>query len=79
MMIITSSKIYIINQRPPVGSCCNDEAKYTEDSGKNHLTKNIRKNMEVSKYTQCRILVPHNNVNANITGVNAEKVSPHKL
>ena len=35
-------KMYIINQKPPVGSRLNDDAKYTEGSGNDHLTKNIR-------------------------------------
>ena len=40
-MIITSSKVYIIHQKPPVGSCCNGETKYIEGSGDYHLTKKI--------------------------------------
>ena len=40
--MITGSKIYIINQTTTVGSCRNDDAKYIEGGGNDHLTKNIR-------------------------------------
>ena len=77
--MITSSKIYTINQKPPVGSRHNDNAKYTEGGGNYHLTKNIRENMELSKYSWYGILVPHNNGNFNLTGVDGDQVRPHKL
>ena len=77
--MITSSKIYIINQKPPVGSHCNDNAKYTEGGGNDHLAKNIRENLELSKYTWSRILVPYNIGNFKIMVVDGEQVRPHKL
>ena len=40
--MITSSKIYIINQKTPVGRHHRDNAKDTEGGGNNHLTKDIR-------------------------------------
>ena len=67
-----------MNQNPPVGSRRNDSAKYTEGGGNNHLTKNLRENLDLIKYTQYRILVPHNNINFNLTGVDEDQVSPHK-
>ena len=36
-------------------------------------------NLELSKYTRCRILLPHNNVNFKIIGLNGEQVRPQKL
>ena len=59
-------KIYILKQKPPVESRCNHDAKYTEGGGNHHLTKNICTNMELIKYTQYRILVPHNNGNVKL-------------
>ena len=41
-MMINSSKIYIINQKPTVGSRRNDDNKYIEGGGNDHFTKNIR-------------------------------------
>ena len=79
MTIITSSKIYIINHEPPVGSLCKYNTKYTEGVGNDHLTKNIRENMELSKYSWYGILVPHNNGNFKLTGVDGDQVRPHKL
>ena len=40
-MIITSSRIYIIHKKLPVGSRHNVNAKYKEGGGDNNLTKNI--------------------------------------
>ena len=42
------------------------------------LLKIYVKNLELSKYTQYRNLVPHKNGNINLKGVNGEQVSPHK-
>ena len=61
--------MYIINHKPPVGRCCNDDAKYTEGGGNEYRIKNIRENMELSKYTGYSILVPHKNGNFKLTGV----------
>ena len=47
----------------------NADAKYTEGGGKDHLTKNIRENLELSKYIQYRIVVLHNNGNVYLTGL----------
>ena len=52
-----------------MGTRRNDDAKYTEGGGNNHLNKNICKNMDLSKYTRYKILVPHHNGNVNLTGV----------
>ena len=56
----------------------NDDAKYTEGSGNDHLTKYIRKNIELSKYTWYRIFAPHNNVNFKIIVVDGDRARPHK-
>ena len=61
-----------------MGSRRNDDAKYTESGGNDHLTKDTCKNMELSKYTRYRILVPHNNGNVKLTGVHGEQARPHK-
>ena len=74
--MIASSKICIINQKLPVGGSRNDDAKYTEGGGDDHLI--YMETMELSKYTLYRILVPHNNGNANLTGVERKQVRPHK-
>ena len=34
--------------------------------------------LEVSKYTQYRILVPHNNGNFKLTGLEEDQARPHK-
>ena len=52
-----------------MGSRRNDEAKYTEGGGNEHLTKNIYENQDLSKCTRYRILVLHNNGNVKLTGV----------
>ena len=62
-----------------MGSRSNDEYKYTEGGDNNHLTKNIHENLELSKYNQYIILVPHNNGNVKLTRVDWEQVRPHKL
>ena len=59
-----------------MGSCRNDDAKYIEGGGNDHLTKNTRGNMDLSKYNWYRILVPHNNGNVKLTGVDGEQASP---
>ena len=56
-----------------MGSLCKYNTKYTEGVGNDHLTKNIRENMELSKYTRYRILVPHNNGNVKLTGLDGEQ------
>ena len=61
-----------------MGSRRNDEAKYTEGGGNDHLTKNIHENMKLSNHTRYRILVSHNSGNVNLTGVDGEQTSPHK-
>ena len=43
------------------------------------LPKIYVENMELGKYTRYRILVPHNNVNIKLTGVDVEQARPHKL
>ena len=77
-MIITSLKMYIIDQKPPEGSRRNNDAKYTEGGGNNCLTKNICENLELSKYIWYIILVPHNNGNFKLTEVDGEQLSPYK-
>ena len=42
------------------------------------LPKLYVKNLELSKYTRYRILIPYDNINVHLTGVNGKKVSPHK-
>ena len=46
-----------------MGSRRNNDAKDNEGGSNNHLTKNIRENMDWSKYTWCKILVQQNNGN----------------
>ena len=43
------------------------------------LPKIYVKNMELSKYNQYRILIPHNNGNVNLTGVGGGQARPRKL
>ena len=61
-----------------MGSRRNDDAKYTEGGDNDHITKNLRKNIELSKYNRYKVLVPHNNEHVKITGVDGEQVRPHK-
>ena len=42
------------------------------------LPKILVENMELSKYTWYRILVPHDNGNVKLTGVDGEQVRPQK-
>ena len=42
------------------------------------LSKINVENMELSKYTQYIILVPHNSGNVKLTGVDGEQTRPHK-
>ena len=59
-----------------MGSLRNDDAKYTEGGGNDHLINNIYvKHMELSKYTRYIILVPHNNGNVKFTVVHGKQVS----
>ena len=62
-----------------MGSRRNDDAKNIEGNGNDHLTKNICENIELIKYTEYRILVPHNNGNIKLAGVDGEQARPHKL
>ena len=43
------------------------------------LQKTYVKNLDLSKNTSCRILVPHNNGNVKPIVVDGEQVMPHKL
>ena len=59
-----------------MGSRRNDDAKYTEGGGNDHLINNIYvKHMELSKYTRYIILVPRNNGNDKLTVVHGKPVS----
>ena len=69
----------MINHKLLSESCCNDKSKYIEGVGNDHLIKNICENMELSKYTQYRILGPHNNGNVKLTGVDGEQATPQKI
>ena len=78
VMVITSSKIYIINQKPLVGSRLNYNTKYKEGGCDDHLTKIYVENLDLSKYTQYRILVPQNNGNVKLILLDGVQARPHK-
>ena len=68
----------MINDKHTMGIRRNDDVKYIGGGGNVQLTKNTRENIELGKYNRYGILVPHNNGNVKLTGVDGKQVSSPK-